>query len=220
MKYEISVEKYFSAAHALREYKGKCERLHGHNWRVLVVVSGQKLDGVGMVMDFSELKKILEVALSNLDHSFLNEADPFDKINPTAENIAEYILNKIKTDALKYDLNGGHNMSHGDKINNYCKWWEKNTDIFHSGSGGSIIRTDFFRHILTDTIIANHFNIFFKDLRPGPAGIDLLTTFITYVCGGTVGQYSGYCETNWTEYTSRLQTNMIDCLHMFKYYYC
>ena len=130
------------------------------------------------------------------------------------------ILNKIKTDALKYDLNGGHNMSHGDKINNYCKWWEKNTDIFHSGSGGSIIRTDFFRHILTDTIIANHFNIFFKDLRPGPAGIDLLTTFITYVCGGTVGQYSGYCETNWTEYTSRLQTNMIDCLHMFKYYYC
>ena len=97
MKYEISVEKYFSAAHALREYKGKCERLHGHNWRVLVVVGGQKLDGIGMLMDFSELKKILEGSLSNLDHSFLNESDPFDKINPTAENIAEYILNKIKT---------------------------------------------------------------------------------------------------------------------------
>jgi len=96
MKYEISVEKYFSAAHALREYKGKCERLHGHNWRVLVVVGGQKLDGIGMLMDFSELKKILEGSLSNLDHSFLNESDPFDKINPTAENIAEYILNKIK----------------------------------------------------------------------------------------------------------------------------
>jgi len=96
MKYEISVEKYFSAAHALREYKGKCERLHGHNWRVLVVVGAQKLNSIGMVMDFSELKKMLEIAFSNLDHSFLNETEPFDKTNPTAENIAEYILNKIK----------------------------------------------------------------------------------------------------------------------------
>lgn len=97
MKYEISVEKHFSAAHALREYKGKCERLHGHNWRVLLVVCGQKLDAIGMLMDFSELKKMLESALSNLDHTYLNEAEPFNKINPTAENIAEYILNKIKT---------------------------------------------------------------------------------------------------------------------------
>ena len=95
MKYEISIEKYFSAAHALREYKGKCERLHGHNWRVLVVVGGQKLDKIGMLIDFSELKKILEGALLNLDHSYLNETEPFDKINPTAENIAEYIFNKI-----------------------------------------------------------------------------------------------------------------------------
>jgi 6-pyruvoyltetrahydropterin/6-carboxytetrahydropterin synthase len=95
MKYEVSVIKWFSAAHALRGYKGKCERLHGHNWKVKVTLVSGKLDKTGMAMDFTDIKSALDGVLSKFDHCFLNEAAPFDKINPTAENIAEVILKNI-----------------------------------------------------------------------------------------------------------------------------
>jgi 6-pyruvoyltetrahydropterin/6-carboxytetrahydropterin synthase len=95
MKYEISVERTFSAAHALRGYKGKCENLHGHNWRVKVCVSGQKLDKTGMLVDFTDLKSAVDAVLTKLDHVNLNEVSPFNNTNPTAENIASYIYDGL-----------------------------------------------------------------------------------------------------------------------------
>lgn len=103
MKYTVSVEKTFSSAHALRGYKGKCERLHGHNWKVKVSICGNKLNKVGMLVDFADVKVIIEKILARLDHQYLNEIPPFDKTNPTAENIAAYIFSEAKSevDTLK-----------------------------------------------------------------------------------------------------------------------
>ena len=95
MKYKVSVIRGFSAAHALRGYKGKCEKLHGHNWKVRVALVSNKLDRTGMTMDFTDIKSLLDDVLSGLDHGYLNETPPFDKLNPTAENIAAYILNRL-----------------------------------------------------------------------------------------------------------------------------
>ncbi len=89
--FEISKESWFSAAHNLRGYGGKCEELHGHNWRVRLTVRAEKLDHLGMVVDFKILSSVLSEILSRLDHHFLNEVEPFDKLNPSAEHIARFI---------------------------------------------------------------------------------------------------------------------------------
>lgn len=94
--YEISIVDVFSAAHRLRYYKGKCEKLHGHNWKVEVTLKGEELNKIGMLYDFTELKKILKEITSNLDHKYLNEIPVFKKTNPTSENIAKYIYGKLK----------------------------------------------------------------------------------------------------------------------------
>jgi 6-pyruvoyltetrahydropterin/6-carboxytetrahydropterin synthase len=93
--YKIRVKEFFSSAHFLRNYKGKCENLHGHNWKVEIVVARRSLDQNGMVMDFSDLKKILKEVLSELDHKCLNNLDYFKKKNPSSEEIAHYIYLKI-----------------------------------------------------------------------------------------------------------------------------
>lgn len=93
--YELKIIEWFSAGHFLRQYRGKCENLHGHNWKVEVIVSGKNLGQADMLIDFSELKKILQQVLQQLDHRLLNEVKPFDRINPTAENIAAYIFNQL-----------------------------------------------------------------------------------------------------------------------------
>lgn len=90
--YYLQVEDDFASAHQLREYKGKCENLHGHNWRVLAKVKGRELGAAGMLVDFGILKKLLKDCLSLLDHRFLNELPPFDVINPTSENLARHIF--------------------------------------------------------------------------------------------------------------------------------
>lgn len=103
MKYEIYVESQFSSAHYLRMYKGKCENLHGHNWKVGVYIGAQKLNSIGMVLDFKDLKKILKKVLDKLDHKLLNKEVNFFKTNqPTAENIARYIYENIKIAIKKY----------------------------------------------------------------------------------------------------------------------
>jgi len=94
--YKISVISDFSAAHMLRHYKGKCENVHGHNWKVEVSVSSGKLDKLGMVVDFKELKKSTNVILEELDHKNLNDLPYFKKVNPTSENIAKYIYDRVK----------------------------------------------------------------------------------------------------------------------------
>lgn len=86
--FALSVTVDFAAAHQLHGYEGNCARLHGHNWKIIVEVTGQKLDGVGMVVDFKTMKKSAREAAKKLDHQFLNEIAPFDQINPTAEHIA------------------------------------------------------------------------------------------------------------------------------------
>lgn len=98
--YKISVEQHFDAAHALRGYKGKCEALHGHRFRVVVKVSTTKLDNIGLAYDFTELKAKLKAILERFDHTTLNDIPPFDKINPSSENIASTIHKELKT-ALK-----------------------------------------------------------------------------------------------------------------------
>jgi len=93
--YELKITTDFSAAHNLRGYQGKCENLHGHNWKVEVWVTAEKLDELGMLMDFKELKAATNDLLDTLDHKYLNEVPPFDEINTTAENIARYIFEKL-----------------------------------------------------------------------------------------------------------------------------
>jgi 6-pyruvoyltetrahydropterin/6-carboxytetrahydropterin synthase len=96
MKFKLSVTKSFASAHCLRGYKSKCENLHGHNWKVRVAFAGTKLDDTGILIDFTEIKKHLGQIIDYLDHKFLNEISPFDKINPTTENIASFILKRLK----------------------------------------------------------------------------------------------------------------------------
>jgi 6-pyruvoyltetrahydropterin/6-carboxytetrahydropterin synthase len=95
--YSIRIEGNFSSAHNLRGYKGKCEELHGHNWKVEVVVSNDLLDKTGMLLDFKYLKKKLNSILDKLDHRYLNSLESFKKVNPTSENIARFIFDNLKT---------------------------------------------------------------------------------------------------------------------------
>lgn len=94
--YEVTVLADFSAAHSLRGYAGKCEKLHGHNWKVEVSLSKKNLDKLGMVMDFKVLKKVLNEILKTVDHSYINDVPYFKKVNPTSENIAEFIYRNLR----------------------------------------------------------------------------------------------------------------------------
>lgn len=96
--YRIKILSNFSASHFLRGYQGKCENLHGHNWKVEVSVSSQDLNSCGMVMDFGELKEFTVKILEELDHKHLNELSYFAKINPSSENIACHIFNKLQAE--------------------------------------------------------------------------------------------------------------------------
>ena len=93
--FEVSVEDTFAAGHALRNYRGKCENVHGHNYRVQVTFSGPELDSIGLLVDFVEVKKLMGAVVDRLDHQFLNELPPFDVLNPSAENIAKYFYDEI-----------------------------------------------------------------------------------------------------------------------------
>ena len=94
--YEISVEKHFDAAHYLRGYKGKCEALHGHRFRVVARVRTAQLDDIGIAYDFAELKQHLNEILSRFDHTCINDVPPFDQINASAENIARTIYQELE----------------------------------------------------------------------------------------------------------------------------
>ncbi|WP_455218215.1 6-carboxytetrahydropterin synthase QueD [Kaarinaea lacus] len=91
-KYTLKVVSDFASAHTLRDYPGACSQLHGHNWKVESEVEASSLDEVGMGIDFKAIRKATKELTKTLDHHYLNEIEPFDKINPTAENIAAYIF--------------------------------------------------------------------------------------------------------------------------------
>ena len=93
--YEISIDYSFAAGHSLREYKGKCENVHGHNYKVRVTVAGTEINSTGLLMDFVELRSSVRAIVDRLDHQYLNDLSPFDRINPSAENIAKYFYDNL-----------------------------------------------------------------------------------------------------------------------------
>jgi len=113
--FEVSVEETFAAGHALRNYHGKCENVHGHNYRVQITVEGEELNATGLLVDFADLKRLIRAVVARLDHQFLNDLAPFDAINPSAENLARYFYDEVS---------GG--LASGPRIRE-VKLWE--TDI-------------------------------------------------------------------------------------------
>lgn len=95
-RYLLKVETEFSASHSLRDYPGDCARMHGHNWKVEVEILATALDPLGMGIDFKEARRAARAAAERLDHRHLNEIEPFDRVNPTAENIAAFLFEEIK----------------------------------------------------------------------------------------------------------------------------
>jgi 6-pyruvoyltetrahydropterin/6-carboxytetrahydropterin synthase len=104
--FELGVHSEFAAAHALRDYHGPCERLHGHNYQVEVVIGGDTLDDRGLLLDFADLKKHLNAILDTLDHQCLNDLPAFAELSPTSEVLARYIFVSLKPaiDALGLTL--------------------------------------------------------------------------------------------------------------------
>ena len=94
--YELKIITEFSAAHNLRNFRGKCEALHGHNWKVEVVLSGKNLDASGVVLDFAEVKGATSEIMSEIDHRYLNDLPFFTENNPSSENIARYIFHRLQ----------------------------------------------------------------------------------------------------------------------------
>jgi 6-pyruvoyltetrahydropterin/6-carboxytetrahydropterin synthase len=93
--FRVSVEETFSSGHALRGYKGKCENVHGHNYRVQVSIEGQQLDAIGLLVDFTHVKHALRAIIKEIDHQFLNDLEPFKSVNPSAENMAKYFYEEM-----------------------------------------------------------------------------------------------------------------------------
>src|SRR6478672_7174765 len=92
--YEVTVEDSFAAGHYLRDYKGKCENPHGHNYKVRVTLAGPTLDKAGLLLDFKELKQVMKPVIDRLDHRMINEVAPFTELNPSAENLARYFFDE------------------------------------------------------------------------------------------------------------------------------
>ena len=95
VSYLVRVEQRLEAAHNLREYHGMCERLHGHSWKVEVFVRAPKLDHEGMALDYLQVRRALQEILTDWDHNYINNIPPFDKLNPSSENIATFIFQQM-----------------------------------------------------------------------------------------------------------------------------
>ena len=103
--FEVTVEDTFAAGHALRGYRGKCENPHGHNYRVRVTLAGEKLDQIGLLYDFKDLKAAMGEIIDRLDHQYLNDLDAFKELNPSAENLARYFYQETNA-RLRAATNG------------------------------------------------------------------------------------------------------------------
>ena len=95
--FKLVISSSFSAAHYLRGYKGACSKMHGHNWEVRACFGANKLNKIGMVEDFAVLKNALNSILQKIDHTVLNEIEPFIEINPTSENLSSWLFHRLKT---------------------------------------------------------------------------------------------------------------------------
>jgi 6-pyruvoyltetrahydropterin/6-carboxytetrahydropterin synthase len=103
--YEVTVDASFSSGHYLRNYRGKCENPHGHNYKVRVTLQGKELDHAGLLLDFRELKNVMRPVIDYLDHQMINDLKPFDVINPSAENLAKYFYDE--TNKQLAEMTGG-----------------------------------------------------------------------------------------------------------------
>ena len=92
--YEVTVDAGFSSGHYLRNYHGKCENPHGHNYKVRVTLAGEALDAAGLLLDFKQLKLVMRPVIERIDHQMLNDLEPFTELNPSAENIARYFYDQ------------------------------------------------------------------------------------------------------------------------------
>jgi 6-pyruvoyltetrahydropterin/6-carboxytetrahydropterin synthase len=102
--FEVSIEETFAAGHALRGYRGKCENVHGHNYKVQATFEGEQLDSIGLLVDFVLIKRLMNATVDRLDHQFLNDLPPFDVQNPSAENMAKYFYDEISKELEKASL--------------------------------------------------------------------------------------------------------------------
>jgi len=118
--FEVSVEQTFAAGHALRNYKGKCENVHGHNYKVQITVAGEQLCSNGLLVDFVELKRAMRDVIEYLDHRFINDLPPFDVINPSAENMARYFYDEVSK-----NLTGGEVPVRVSEV----RLWETDTSL-------------------------------------------------------------------------------------------
>ncbi len=103
--FEITVEESFAAGHYLRDYKGKCENPHGHNYKVRVTLAGSELDKAGLLVDFKDLKELMKPVIERLDHQMMNDLKPFATVNPSAENLAKHFYEETAA-KLKSVTNG------------------------------------------------------------------------------------------------------------------
>jgi 6-pyruvoyltetrahydropterin/6-carboxytetrahydropterin synthase len=92
--YEVTVEDSFAAGHYLRNYRGKCENPHGHNYKVRVTLAGEQLDKAGLLIDFKDLRDVMKQVIDRLDHRMINDLEPFTVLNPSAENLAKYFFDE------------------------------------------------------------------------------------------------------------------------------
>ncbi len=93
--FEVSVEDSFAAGHFLRNYQGKCEKPHGHNYKVRITLAGEVLDKAGLLVDFKDLREVMKQVIDGLDHQMINEVAPFTTVNPSAENLARYFYDEV-----------------------------------------------------------------------------------------------------------------------------
>lgn len=103
--FEVTVERGFSSGHFLRNYKGKCENPHGHNYKVRITLCGEALDAAGLLLDFRDLKQVMRPVIDRIDHQMLNDLEPFTVINPSAENLAKFFYDE--TSRQLSEMTGG-----------------------------------------------------------------------------------------------------------------
>ena len=119
--FEVTVQAGFSSGHYLRNYHGKCENPHGHNYRVLVTLAGEELDETGLLVDFKLLKQILSPTVDYLDHRMINDLEPFTTVNPSAENLAKYFFDQTNAEL--------HTMTTGRVRVKDCTVYETDTSF-------------------------------------------------------------------------------------------
>jgi len=119
-KFTVTQICYFSAAHKLREYQRACDMLHGHNYKVLIEISAAELNNLGMVMDYYDIQEVAQKFIKQLDHKYLNDLSPFDKINPSAENVAKWLFDNISENITSF--NKENNSSNSPKLESITIW--------------------------------------------------------------------------------------------------